>query len=199
MQGSPRGGAKEARVNLRLLAAGVLAGVVMFLWGAVSHVALQLGDAGMENLPADSVIVPVLKENVPRAGFYYFPTMDEDGGDAAYAEFERKHAEGPRGVLVFHPEGAVAMSPWQLGKELLTNVATCLLAGILLWCAADRLGSYAKRVAFVAVLGLLTWLAVDVPYWNWYGFPETFTLAQLPDSVIGFALAGCVLGALVKR
>jgi hypothetical protein len=48
-----------------------------------------------------------------------------------------------------------------------------------------------------ATLGLLSSLAVNVPFWNWYDFPGTYTVAQLADHTIGFALAGLVLAKLI--
>jgi hypothetical protein len=51
---------------------------------------------------------------------------------------------------------------------------------------------------FVALLGVLPFLMVNFPYWNWYGFPIDFTLTELADKFIGFCLAGLVLAAMVK-
>jgi hypothetical protein len=32
-----------------------------------------------------------------------------------------------------------------------------------------------------------------VPYWNWYGYPTDFTLAQIVENTVGWFLAGLVL------
>jgi len=34
---------------------------------------------------------------------------------------------------------------------------------------------------------------LDIPYWNWYGFPGDYTLGVLVDNLIGFTLVGVVL------
>ena len=34
----------------RIVIGGLAGGIVMFLWGAISHMALQLGDAGLSQL-----------------------------------------------------------------------------------------------------------------------------------------------------
>lgn len=38
---------------MRGFVGGVLAGLVMFLWSAVSHMALPLGEMGLRNVPED--------------------------------------------------------------------------------------------------------------------------------------------------
>ncbi len=56
----------------------------------------------------------------------------------------------------------------------------------------------AGRVLFVTLLGIFGFATVSVPYWNWYGFPTDFTLAEAIDHVVGWFLAGLVLAAIVR-
>ena len=42
-------------------------------------------------------------------------------------------------------------------------------------------------------------LDVDVSYWNWYGFPVSYTIAQLVDHGIGYLLAGFVLARICRE
>ena len=58
--------------------------------------------------------------------------------------------------------------------------------------------SFPARVGFVSLIGLIPFFAINLPYWNWYGFPTTFTVAQLADRLLGFILIGGVLGAIVR-
>jgi len=53
-------------------------------------------------------------------------------------------------------------------------------------------------VLFVTLLGLSAWVAIAIPYWNWYGFPTDFTMGKGIEQVLGFFLAGLVLAAIVK-
>jgi hypothetical protein len=103
------------------------------------------------------------------------------------------------GFLVFHPEGMPAMAAKTLLTELFSNILTMLVAAFLLSQALGTLTSFGSRVLFVALLGLVPFLSLSVSYWNWYGFPTGFTFSELVDQVGGFALAGLVLAAMVKR
>jgi hypothetical protein len=50
----------------------------------------------------------------------------------------------------------------------------------------------------VTLVGLLASLIILVPYWNWYGYPTDFTLAQIAENTVGWLLAGIVLAAIVR-
>jgi hypothetical protein len=54
------------------------------------------------------------------------------------------------------------------------------------------------RVACVTLVGILASIMTLVPYWNWYGFPTDFTLAQIAENAVGWFLAGLVLALIVR-
>lgn len=61
-----------------------------------------------------------------------------------------------------------------------------------------RITSLAGRIGFVTLVGLLASLATNVSYWNWYGFPASYTLAYMSTQIVGFLVAG-VAASLVLR
>ena len=70
---------------------------------------------------------------------------------------------------------------------------------VLLCKAAGGISWFGGRVLFCALLGLFASLAIDVSYWNWYGFPTNYTAAALVDQVAGWGLAGVAIGAIVRK
>lgn len=50
----------------------------------------------------------------------------------------------------------------------------------------------------MGLTGLFPVLRSDVAYWNWYGFPTVYLLAQAAIHVGGALAGGLVLAALVK-
>ena len=62
----------------------------------------------------------------------------------------------------------------------------------------QRARSYGRRLALVAIFGLAAWLSIEVSYWNWYGFPANYALAQLIDQVGGFLVAGLLVAKIVR-
>jgi hypothetical protein len=177
----------------RILLAGLLGGLAMFLWSALTHMATPLGHAGMRGLDAEPQVVSALEASRAPEGLYVFPWQKDGESDDAYGE---RMASSSFGLLLYnHPRGVV-MDPWQLVTEYASNAAAVFVAACLLACTALR--SYGARVGFVALLGFLAWLAIEVSYWNWYGFPSSYAAAQLVEQVGGFAVAGLVAAKLVR-
>lgn len=117
--------------------------------------------------------------------------------EASVKEMAAKVAQNPSGFLMYHPAGTRTLS---LGKLLATEfaveLAECLLAVFLL--SLTRLNGFAARVGFVTVVGLIAAIATNISYWNWYGFPGSYTAAYIVTQLVGFFVAG-VLAALALR
>ena len=187
----------------QIIIGGVVAGLAMFIWGAVSHMALGLQESGIKQFSNEAQVLAALKGEIKEAGFYFFPGMDESPSmtkeqkAAAQKKWAEKYLAGPRGILVYHPDGEQAMSPKQLGLQLGATIAAGLVAAFVL-AQAGGLRSYAGRLGLVTLMGLLPFFMVNFPYWNWYGFPTHFTLTELADKLITLFVAGLVLAAIVK-
>jgi hypothetical protein len=79
--------------------------------------------------------------------------------------------------------------------EFGTNVLCAVLAAIIV---SQLRAGFFVRVACVTLVGLLAAIMTAVPFWNWYGFPTDFTLAQIVEHTVGWFLAGIVLAAIVR-
>lgn len=187
----------------KIVLAGILGGIALFLWESVAHMVLPLGEAGIKAIGNEQTVIAALKENIKEPGLYFFPAPDRTPGmsreqqQEAERKLQEKWRTGPSGIMVFHPEGVGVSFPQQLGTQFGADVLAMLLAALLLsW--ATGLASYAGRVLFVALLGLFPTLAVEIPLWNWYGFSTIYMLAQFTVHLAGFALAGLVVAALVR-
>jgi hypothetical protein len=185
----------------RVILAGLLGGVILFVWGAVAHEALPLGEAGVRALDNEQVQT-ALKGNVKESGFYIFPmpdmaAMSKEQQQKAMEQAEQKMRAGPTGIMVVYPQGREFLMPQHLATQAVTDLLTGLLAATLLYWAAS-LKSYSSRVLFIVLLGLFPTLTVELPQWNWYGFPTVYMLAQLAMHLIGFLLAGLLLARMVR-
>jgi hypothetical protein len=182
----------------RVVLGALLAAVVVFFWGAAAHMVLPLGTMGIRQIPDEDGMLAAFRGSITTPGFYFFPGMDHSK-PASSSEVEAvvaKIKQGPTGILVIHTiTGGEAMSPRQLGTELATNVVSALVAA---WLLTNVVSGYARRVFFVTLLGVFGFVTVNVPYWNWYGFPTDFTSAQAIEHIVGWFLAGLVLAAIVR-
>ena len=186
---------------VRVLIAGIVGGIVLFLWGGLYHDVLPAGFIGIQEIPHEQAVVDAIKTNVPAPGLYLFPGT----GLPANAPFsERKAAmekvmTGPaaaHGMVIYQGVGSISIGKGQLITECATNILQALLVAFLL--AQTGLRRYASRLGFVFVLGLLVAITTNISYWNWYGFPANFTLSAICFLVAGFFIVGVITSAIVK-
>ncbi len=181
----------------KILIGGVVGGIVIFFWGFVSHMHLPIGDMGMQAVPNENALAAAMKADVPGPGLYFVPGRDMS--KAQSQEEMQAHAEkvtkGPYGFMVIYPAGRDASLGKRLPIELGTNVVCALLAAVLV---SQLRPGFIVRVACVTLIGLLASLMTCVPFWNWYGFPTDFTLAQITEHTVGWLLAGIALAAIVR-
>src|SRR5690606_21827254 len=129
-------------------------------------------------------------------GLYFFPWIDMQGKPTAeqQADWERRLASGPSGLLVYKPNGGEAMSPRQLVTEFFSNVLAAFLGALLL---LQLPGSIGRRALSLALVGVAAWLSISVSQWTWYGFPTPFLLGDLVDQAVGWLLAGFGMAAML--
>jgi hypothetical protein len=173
----------------RTLLAAVVGGAVVFAWGAVTHLALPLGDMGISVAPAEAEVVAALKAGLPDPGLYFLPDMR----DVQPAD---KPPSGPSAFLAWRPDTSYGMGA-NLGVEFATGFLAALIAALLLGrCAA---GASVLRKGLIAMgLGLFGWLSISASYWTWYGFSDGFFLSEGIQQAVGWLLAGLAMGALLR-
>lgn len=183
---------------MRLIIAAILGGIVMFMWGAFSHMALNMYGSSIKQVPNEAEVVAALKANIKEPGFYFLPGMDMSRTPTAeeMATFEAKHREGPTATIVYQPVGRDVMTPRQLGTELGSNIAAAFVVGLILSFAAVGFG---RGVIISTLIGVTGWLSINASYWNWYQFPTNFVTAELIDQVAGWFLTGLVLAFILRK
>jgi len=183
----------------KAIVGGLLGGLTLFVWGAISHMALPLGEAGVRTIPApaEDAVVAALKGAMSERALYIFPGLDmKHAGEAEQKAWQAKYDAGPAGIVVFDPKPEGSMPRW-LGIELAGTILAALMAAIVILHVPASVGLL-RRALLVALLGLLEGFDIDVSQWNWYSFPTAYMLAQLVDHVVGWFLAGLVLARVCR-
>jgi hypothetical protein len=189
----------------RILLAALLGAIAMFAWTSIAHMALPLGDAGIQNTMKDEELLSALKSTVKdKEGLYLYPTMGlapdatREQRHEAMEKYGEKVEKNPSGFFIYHPAGA---HPINMGKyltvEFITELVEALLAVWLL--AQSRMATFGGRVAFVTAIGIIAGIATNISYWNWWGFPGSYTAAYITIKVVGYFLVGIVAAIMFRR
>ena len=189
----------------RIFLAGLLGGIVMFIWTSIAHTKLPLGEAGIREIPNETAVLDAMQSNIAeKAGLYVFPGFglgpnpSQEAQHEAMKHMDEKLAQHPSGILMYHPAGSRPfVMVRHLAIEFLTELIQALLVVYLL--SLTRLTAFGARVEFVTVAGVLAAVATNISYWNWYGFPAVYTTAYMLIQVVGFFCVGLVAALVLKN
>ena len=189
---------------MRILLAGILGGIAMFVWTSIAHMALPLGEAGINEIPNESAVLSAMQGNIgDKTGLYIFPGLGvgknatREEKSEAMKQMQQRIAANPSGILMYHPPGR----PFAFGKSLVVEFSTEVLQAILVvWLLAQtRIGSLGGRVGFVLIAGILAAITTNISYWNWYGFPGVYTASYILIEIVGFFLVGIGAALLLRK
>jgi hypothetical protein len=164
-------------MNAKLTAVGtLLAGIVLWLWGAVTHTAIP---EPMQRLTNEAAVTEFVKQNTPANGVYY----------------------DPRGMLI----SVYGQPKWvdqtsDMGSFLAKELLACFGQAFLLLLLFSRMRPMDTMGYGIsgAIAGLFAWTAVDVSFTIWYGINLAMLGIAFLDNVGGGLLAGLVLGWRIR-
>ena len=98
-------------------------------------------------------------------------------------------------MMVVSKEGIDMMAPSRFLVTLLLDIAAAFAAALIL----RRIGGgFASRFGTALVLGIFLAVGARAQDWLWWSHPTGFAVAGIVDAVLGWALAGAVLAAIVR-
>src|SRR5439155_7077615 len=141
---------------MKILLAGILGGIVMFIWTSIAHMFLPLGEAGISEIPNESAVLSAIQSSIgERTGLYIFPgpgvgkNATRQEKHEAMKHMGEKMATNPSGILMYHAPGRPMAFGKLLGIEFGTELLEAILVVFLL--AQTSIASFAGRVGFVLV------------------------------------------------
>jgi hypothetical protein len=185
---------------MRILVAALIGGVVMFIWGALAHMALGLGNPGIHPPADQDRVLSSLQQGLgPQAGIYILPWLDPGqlGDERAVQAFGAKARSSPYAWVVYMPRGedTTRMAPQLLRQWASDTLAALALAGVM----GLAVVGFRRRLGIAAAVSVFAWLSLLVPYWNWYRFPVSFIQAALIEELLGWLLAGAAMAWWLGR
>lgn len=186
---------------LRVIIAGVAAGVAVFFAGFVDHEIFNWSARSFSRLKDEAAVSELIAKKIPDAGIYGVPQMSEDydklKGDAKKKEDDRVgelYKKGPVATIIVAPTGQEMMSARELGGEAISNIAAALLVA---WMVSQSASSqFVCRWLMSFAFGLASWLSIGASHYLWYRFPWAFERDELFCSLFEWAVAGLVIAAV---
>jgi hypothetical protein len=188
----------------QIVIGGILGGLVLFVWSAIAHMP-PLGTAGERLVdPAqEPAVLNALRGSMTERAIYILPGPGKATTPAEQHAWAARYARGPAAVVAFSPRPADRawagsnFGTW-ISTEFLSDMAAAFLGAFIAVSLSSTLGFW-QRAFLMATIGVIATIDIDGSYWNWYGFPTSYLLAQFADHVGGWFLAGLVLARVCRR
>jgi hypothetical protein len=188
----------------RILLAGLLSGIAMFMWTSIAHMATPLGLVGIREIPNEQAVLSTMQTTLGQdQGLFLFPGMGvpPDAPRAQRSEAMKNYQQildkNPSGILIYKPAGQKAITPGQLGREFGLELAEAFLLALLL--SMTTLRTFGSRMGFVIVVGIIAAITTNMSYWNWFGFPTNYTMAAMFVEAMKYVAAGVVVALVLGR
>jgi hypothetical protein len=171
------------------------------VWSSVSWELIGWHEKTMVAFHNEDEVSAVIASHAGQDGTYILPSMPPTVGltpeqkKNVIAAVMQKMQAGPIMVAAVRRGGFGSYS-----RGLIIQLLSLMAAAFLLtWLLLQTTGlSYARRVAFLAVVGLAASVIVDLPNWNWWGFSGPYTAVNLADSTLTWLFAGLVIAKVAK-
>jgi hypothetical protein len=185
----------------RIIKCGLIGGLILFVWGAVSWTVLPWQKGQMKSFSDEGDVRSSIVDNANSSGLYVLPNLHKYAGNPeGMASARAKMAEGPYVVAAVSLEGR---NPNMMGSSvqslILKIVAACLVTWLLFKTRqANAQLEFNASVKFVTVVGIVVALLATIPYGIWFGFPSHFVIGSIIEIVFGWFFAGLAIAKLAN-
>ncbi len=163
--------------------------LILFVWNAISWMALPFHEQSMQSIPDKALNTKKLQRHMTEDGVYHWPGLPENDSEEAFKEIEEKLAAGPRITLMVYKSGSTSFFD---PMNFFWNLLYILFTVILLLGIVRRLANRTTRnILWVTIaVGLVIGLMSDLQLMNWFMFPLDYTAANILDYLVMMTLLG---------
>ena len=186
----------------KVILGGVLGGLVMFLWGAISWMVMPWHDLTIATFAEESAVAETILMHAPQDGVYLLPNarqqdprLSPEEKAQALAGAKERTRTGPFIFMSVARDGTDPDDPMLFVRSLVIQILGATLITMLL--VQTRGLRYWCRVGFVETAGIVVAIFATLPMWNWWQFPLPYTLVNFADFVIAAIFAGLVIAWVV--
>ena len=165
----------------------ILGTVLLFLWNVISWMVLPFHSNTLNNIPETAIETEVLKAKMPKSGVYHYPGLPTDNSKEALSKVKSKLNSGPRITMMVYKNGPTKLFE---SKTFLFSLLTNFLTVAFVFFVISKLKEPKDILITTVGIGLIASLISDIGLWNWFMFPLDYTIVNVLDKLISFALLG---------
>ncbi len=178
----------------------IICTLILFVWQAISWMALPTHNDAMKYTPQQGEILASLTKNLNANGVYAVPGTDP----SQEMSFETMEAQskaqlGKPWALIFYNTSFEGMN----ASNMICGVLLNLVAAIIMLMVLHGAGAQNKKpgtvFGLVMLLPIFTIFQSILENANWFAFPWHFIKGTMFDLVIGWALCGAFITARFKK
>ena len=196
---------------------GILAGIVLFIWGTISWMVLPWHTATLHGFKNEKVVADIVTANISQSGAYLLPAhMQAPAGQSQQIQALTSQNQTPQtpssqnqqqsqvnqnqAAQVQADQSQLAQpfifasvrlegAPSMTSAVILGLLSQIIAAVLVGWLLTKTMGlSYFGRVGFVVVFAIAASIVTHGSYWNWFGFDTAYTFVAYADLIIGWFL-----------
>ena len=182
---------------IRIIVAGFLGALALFVWGFISWEVLPWNAQAMHKLSNEDAVMSALKAGNPESGTYSIPGMPDTKDEAAKSAHMEKMKAGPVAMIQYSTTG-MDMGSYMIRGFLVYFLSAMLAASLLAklsWSLASKFGA---RVWYVTMLGIFLAVAARIGDWAWMGASTSMSITLAVNDIIGWMLAGLLIAWRMK-
>lgn len=184
------------RRNKSLLLGSLLGGLAVFVWGAVSWMAIPWHMPTLKSFSDQQAVTAALQANAPATGVYLLPNRAPSSASAEEqkrqdAQMQRQWTQGPRAFVAYVQTGSGDSMLPQMLKGLAFNILAALVLTLLI--LRSGITGFTAKLVFMTFIAVFAALVTYVPMWNWWGFASDFTWVSMADLIVGWLIGSAVI------
>lgn len=189
----------------KLLFASFIGAIIIFMWNAISWMALPIHFNSLKYASSQDSILNVLNSSGLEDAAYMLPQVDNrnvNPSDSKYQE-ERKtlhdHLKGKPVALVFFTKAYEGEMTSSFVMGFLYVFISVFCVCLILLAAAAKVNTFGGRLWIVMLMALLFAFQGPMSDYNWMHFPWHYVRPMILDLLISWGLCGVWLSWYLGR
>jgi hypothetical protein len=182
---------------LRLIKAGIVGGIVLFMWYTISWTVMTWHQKTFHSLPFGDVILQTmleanqnLQEDALKQRIYIAPII-KDMKDKQSQGYD----ESAFAFIALSPNGLKSMNS-QILFSIITQTLLAFLMSLLIIMV--NTSNFFKAYSIILVNSFIYTIGYALPSNNWWGFAPDYIIVDSIDVLIAWALAGIPIAFFAK-